>query len=848
MSKGRSVDRARRGSPGKGAEKSTAAAPVDHQDLQILRLIDEGTAAETGAAFFRELVKRLALALDSKYAFVSRFCDSNTRVHVLAFWNGTELEENFDYPLAGSPCEHVLNGNIVAFDAGVQDLFPAERQALKDMGAQSYLAIPLKNRDGDVLGHLAVIDTRAKNWQERDFGILRIFAARCTAEIERQLAEQEMAQANIELARRVRLEQLVAETSTRFMSIEASGIDAEIERALGAMGQFVGSDRGVVFRFAEDCNSAALTHEWSMQAAASVIRDVPMLSREDVPEVLDHFLQQLTLNAARPDLLPPGFDKLSRLQRFDEVISQIAVPMVFANRTIGFLAFHSLGVERHWPEDDLRLMRLLAEIISSALIRRDTKQALQRAKEAAEAANRAKSEFLASMSHELRTPLNGILGYAQLLRRDPTLGPPQIESIAAIEGCGEHLLTLIGDLLDLAKIEAGRMDIESQSVNVDDFLHQVADVARIRATQAGLRFSYETMSALPAVIRTDERKLRQVLLNLLGNAVKFTDRGSVCFRVSAAAAGAARTRLRFEIADTGIGIAATEVERIFDPFHQVRERHRPIEGTGLGLAISQRLVSLLGGKLTVASTPAEGSTFTVEIEASLGEMAATRSTHAAVAIVGYNGRRRRILVADDKADNRQILGRLLQSLGFEVDEAENGARAVELAVTRSPDLIFMDLVMPVKDGFEAIRELREQGGELARIPIVAVSASAFDTTRANSVRAGCDEFIAKPVRLDEVMEVLARLLRLEWVRGPVRSKTNHGDGNGQRPRLPAGLADDLYHLAMQGDVHALNRMLAEARRNEAVPSELLSELSALAGSYDMKALREFLRPHTEAVQ
>ena len=662
---------------------------MHHQDLHILRLIDEGTAAETGAAFFRELVKSLALALDSKYAFVSRFCDSNTRVHVLALWNGSGLEENFDYPLAGSPCEQVLGGDIVAFNDGIQELFPAEREALKEMNAQSYLAIPLRNRSGDVLGHLAVIDTHAKNWQERDFGILRIFAARCTAEIERQLAEQEMAQANVELARRVRLEALVAETSSRFMSIDSSGIDAEINRAVGAMGQFIGSDQGVVFRFADDRNSATLTHEWSLLSAAPRVGEtVPVLLREDVPEVLDHFLDKLTLNAARPELLPLGFEKLSRLLHSNEVTSRIAVPMVFANRSIGFLEFHSLGIERHWPNEDLRLMWLLAEIISGALMRRDTEHALQRAKEAAEAANRAKTEFLASMSHELRTPLNGILGYAQLLRRDPALGPEQIESVAAIEGCGEHLLTLISDVLDLAKIEAGRMDVETNPLNLDDFLHQVADVARIRATQAGLRFTYETLTALPEVIKTDERRLRQILLNLLGNAVKFTDRGSVCFRVSSAPANGSHIRLRFEVADSGIGIAATEVERIFDPFHQVRERHRPVEGTGLGLAISQRLVALLGGRLAVSSAPAQGSTFSVEIEVALGDSALRRATHAAVSILGYNGRRRRILVADDKADNRCILGRLLQSLGFVVDEAENGARAVELArrTLARPDL------------------------------------------------------------------------------------------------------------------------------------------------------------------
>jgi two-component system, sensor histidine kinase and response regulator len=820
--------------------------PVEQNDLHILRLIDEGTASETGAAFFRALVTSLARALDCRFAFVSRFCDDNQRVHVLALWNGESIQENFDYPLPGSPCEHVLNGDIVAFNSNIQELFPAEREALREMGAESYLAIPLKNRRNEVLGHLAVIDTRPKNWQERDFGILRIFAARSTAEIERQLAEQEMAQANVELARRVQLETLVAETSTRFMSIESDSIDAEIVRALGAMGRFIGSDRGVVFRFDADRRRALLSHEWSLQPGPPVRTLVPELTREGVPEVFDHFLRKLPVNAARPELLPPGFDKLNRLLGSAAATSRIAVPMVSANEAIGFLGFHSLSIERHWPEEDLRLMRLLSEILSGALIRRDTEAALQRAKEMAESASRAKSEFLASMSHELRTPLNGILGYAQLMRRDPTLSSDHQESVSLIESCGEHLLTLIGEVLDLAKIEAGRMDIDAATVTLDDFLHQVADVARIRATQAGLRFTCETLTALPPAIITDERKLRQILLNLLGNAVKFTDQGSVCFRVAAESLAGAGCRLRFDVVDSGIGIETEQTERIFDPFHQVRQRERPVEGTGLGLAISRKLILLMGGTLTVTSTPGVGSTFTVSIDVQRADAATARARRATPAIVGYNGRRRRILVVDDKADNRQIIGRLLKSLGFEVDEAGDGAEAIEVAVRRQPDLIFMDLVMPVMDGIEAIRAIRNNNGELARVPIIAVSASAFNDTRAQSAEVGCDAFIAKPIRLDEVINALSNHLRLEWTRGPLRPRRGDGSAaHAAQSRLPAALARELYDLAMQGDVRALTDKLREASSRDAGHSDAWAELAELAGSYDMKALRNALRPHVE---
>ena len=582
----------------RGARKrSTKPGPVEHNDLQILRLIDEGTAAQTGVAFFREFVTRLAHALDSRYAFVSRFDAANTRAHVIALWDGASLQEGMEYPLPGSPCENVLNGDIVAFDSNIAELFPVERKELEAMGAQSYLAIPLKSMAGRVIGHLAAIDTQPKNWQERDFGILRIFAARCAAELERQSAEQQMQRTNEALSRRLELEALVAETSTRFMNIEAEGIDAEIERTLDAVGRFIGSDRGMIFLYDDDASKATLRYVWPRAAGDNLSNRVPVMRREDVPEVLDYFLAQRMLNASRPEKLPFGFDKLDSLLGSHEVVSRIAVPMVCHNRTTGILGFHSIGIERAWPDEDLRLLRLLAEIVSSAITRRETAAALQLAKNAAEAANRAKTEFLANMSHELRTPLNGILGYAQLLRRDPAVSPDQRESVAGIESCGEHLLTLISEILDLAKIESGRLQLDLGQVDLDTLLREVADVARVRATQSGLMFTYQTATRLPSFVLVDSRKLRQILLNLLGNAVKFTDQGSVCFRVGATRIAGGRIKLRFDVEDTGIGIASTDLETIFDPFHQLRQADRAIEGTGLGLSISRKLTMLLGGTL-----------------------------------------------------------------------------------------------------------------------------------------------------------------------------------------------------------------------------------------------------------
>lgn len=820
---------------------------VDHKDLQILRLIDEGTAATTGQAFFREFVRRLAHALDSRYAFASRFDAANTRVHVIALWDGAALQEGIEYPLPGSPCENVLGGEIVAFNSNIAELFPVERKELEAMGAQSYLAIPLKSAAGRVIGHLAVIDIQPKNWQERDFGILRIFAARCAAELERQSAEQEMQRTNEALSRRLELEALVAETSTRFMNIEADGIDVEIERTLDAIGRFIGSDRGMIFLYDDDASKATLRYVWPRTAGDTLTSRVPVMHREDVPEVLDYFLAQRMLNSSRPEKLPPGFDKLDSLLGSNEVVSRIAVPMVCHNRTTGILGFHSIGIERAWPDEDLRLLRLLAEIVSGAIFRRETAAALQLAKNAAEAANRAKTEFLANMSHELRTPLNGILGYAQLLRRDPAVGPDQRESVAGIESCGEHLLTLISEILDLAKIESGRLQLDLGHVDLDTLLREVADVARVRATQSGLMFTYQTATRLPAFVLVDGRKLRQILLNLLANAVKFTDHGSVCFRVGATRIGGGRLKLKFDVEDTGIGIASTDIETIFDPFHQLRQADRAIEGTGLGLAISRKLTMLLGGTLSVRSERSKGSTFTVELDVEEVGTQRDESLSHATPVTGYEGARKRILIVDDKADNRHILSRLLKSIGFEVDAADNGARAVELAQQLKPDLIFMDLVMPIKDGFTAIREIRELPTPASQVRIVAVSASAFENTRVQSVAAGCDDFITKPVRLDHVVEVVGRLLDLTWRRSEAATEFSAA-----RPRpdfgrliLPPPLARELYELALSGDVQKLSSRLKESRRGDQATIDAVDALASLVADYDTRGLRAALRPMAE---
>ena len=480
--------------------------------------------------------------------------------------------------------------------------------------------------------------------------------------------------------------------------------------------------------------------------------------------------------------------------------------------------------------------------------RKRAEAALEAAKEAAEAANHAKSQFLANMSHELRTPLNGILGYAQIIQRADTLAPAHRTGIDVIKRSGEHLLMLINDILDLSKIEAGKLEVHPTEFHLPEFLRSIADIARIRAEQKGLVFLHETLSPLPAVVQGDERRLRQVLLNLLGNAVKFTEKGGVTFKVGYHEATVEAARLRFQVEDTGVGIAPEKLEEIFRPFQQLRGKDAPIEGTGLGLAISRRLVALMNGTLHVKSTPGQGSVFWFELDLPVLDVAVPPSSDEERTVIGFEGRPRRVLVVDDKPENRSVLTSLLAPLGFEMKEAGDGQEALEQAAKFQPDLILMDLVMPVMDGFEATRRLR-QTPALKTIPVIALAASVFEYTRQQSMDVGCDDFVPKPVRIDVLLDVLKTHLKLEWIcseadvaETPSATTTADGEADGA---VTTEEATALYNLAMQGDVQGLLNQLDHYEHLSAPTHPFGSRLRELARGYRMEQIRELIQPYLE---
>ena len=391
----------------------------------------------------------------------------------------------------------------------------------------------------------------------------------------------------------------------------------------------------------------------------------------------------------------------------------------------------------------------------------EARAALAAAKSAAERASEAKSDFLAHMSHELRTPLNAVLGYAQLLeRRD--LAEADLSAVRTIHRSGEHLLSLITDLLDLSKIEAGRMELRAAPVRLRQAIAAVAEMVQVRAQEKGLAFQCVVAEDAPEAILADDKRLRQILLNLLSNAVKFTGGGRVSLRVSMLDHDAEAATLRFEVQDSGPGIAPDELERIFQPFEQVGEIQRREGGTGLGLAIGRQLAGLMGATIQVQSRLGQGACFWFEARFSLADAPAAGAAQALADIRGYAGERRRLLVVDDNPDNRDLLRDLLLPLGFEIETAGDGREAVRVAQVVRPDLILMDLKMPVMDGHEATRLMRLIE-PLKDTPIIAVSANNAEEARASSRLAGADDFVAKPIDNAELLGAIGRALDLRWI-------------------------------------------------------------------------------------
>ncbi len=422
---------------------------------------------------------------------------------------------------------------------------------------------------------------------------------------------------------------------------------------------------------------------------------------------------------------------------------------------VGLVSVSGLLIGVYWLTQQLKISREQLENYSHML---------EIKAQEAEAANRAKSEFLANMSHELRTPLNAILGFTQLMIRDPSIYSSQLEHLEIISRSGEHLLTLINDVLSMAKIEAGGTTLNENSFDLYCLLDSLKEMLQLKAESKGLALIFDCSPEVPKYIQTDESKLRQVLINILGNALKFTQAGSVTLRVRKEDKENSSHFLRFEIEDTGSGIAPDEIKKLFKPFVQTEAGRKSQQGTGLGLTISKQFVRLMGGNITVSSVLGQGTIFSFDIQVSLTELVEVSTQHISQRVIGLEPDQPayRILVVEDKWENRQLLVKMLSTLGFEVREAENGQEGVALWESWEPHLIWMDMRMPIMDGYEATKKIKANLKGQATV-IIALTASVFEEERNVILSAGCNDFVRKPFHEEVILEKMAKYLGVRYV-------------------------------------------------------------------------------------
>lgn len=550
----------------------------------------------------------------------------------------------------------------------------------------------------------------------------------------------------------------------KLIQADSENIDKEINASLAMLGEFNNVDRTYIFELDEENDLINNTFEWCAEGITPEIDNLQGIPFSFIPYWKDKFIKNEYIYIESVKDLPEDRSYEREVLLAQSIQSLLTVPIFYGPSIIGFMGFDSVKTKKSWNEQVIILLRLYAVILGGVLFKKKAEAALLLAKQEAEFANKSKSLFLANMSHEIRTPLNAIIGFSQLMNRDKNLTYTQKEYNSSIIKAGEHLLTLINDILELSKVEAGKMILNNTKINLHLFLEDIYTIYKERALNKKLQLIFEKSDDLPKYVLIDEAKLRQIFVNLISNAIKFTEEGGIAVRTKLLIQNE-KKYLYAEIEDSGMGIPESDLPQLFKHFVQTSTGINR-GGTGLGLALSKELVSLMGGEIKVKSEVGKGSTFSFYVEITETEI----SEHD---FLSDKNRKRvksilptitppKILVVDDRPENLRVVENLLKAVGFETNVAKDGLEAVKIFEEWKPDLILMDLRMPVLDGYEATRMIKfsERG---KNTPIIALTASAFEEEKTRAKAVGVQGYIRKPFRESELFDMIADLLKIEYL-------------------------------------------------------------------------------------
>jgi signal transduction histidine kinase/DNA-binding NarL/FixJ family response regulator len=659
-----------------------------------------------------------------------------------------------------------------------------------------------------------------------------------------------------ELLKQTKMQTIIIEMASDYINIPLDKVDQTVNESLKTIGEFMQAGSGFICHYNLKSREFSCEFEWNQSNYDSGISNMQRISFDAMPDMVTSHQQGHYYSVEQITSLPESSFRSELIKKQTQIL--ITIPLMSENQCIGFLGYIFQSQLQAKSEAENLLLQLFAHMLVNIKKRaivetklRESNASLEKATDIAnklasqaEQANKSKSAFLANMSHEIRTPLNAIIGFSQLMNRDKSMNASQRDYNNSIIRAGEHLLALINDILELSKIEAGRVYLNPVNVNLHTLLEDIQLIFKGRAELKQLQFIWEIDDQLPKYVFVDEGKLRQIFVNLIGNAIKFTEEGGIAVRTRTNKLDEENNLLTVEVQDSGPGIPPDEIDKLFKHFEQTSTGISKGSGTGLGLALSRELAVLLEGNITVTSEVGKGSIFTFQVKIKNGSKEEIETNISKrVLSIQDSGKTHRILVVDDKDENLKVAVDLLQMVGFTTAEATNGKEAIEKFENWEPDLILMDMRMPVMDGYESTRRIKSTD-KGKKTPIVALTASAFEDERKKMESLGMQGYIRKPFRESDLFSTLGKILGISYVYEEEQADSSRASHSQRKiiaediEQLPPGHVQGMLDALSVADLDLLIDLIDNLPPGN---EETAGYLMELAKNYEYGALQNLLQ-------